>query len=81
MRISLQKQVVNKRSEKVHERVKKPKKTKKKTKTKGDVWFGLVWFYGISTILGYPMPNPFLYIMLRSEPRWDYVNWDVTIND
>ena len=24
----------------------------------GLVWFGLVWFYGISTILGYLMPNP-----------------------
>ena len=23
------------------------------------VWFGLVWFYGISTIVGYLMPNPF----------------------
>ena len=22
----------------------------------------LVWFYGMSTILGYLMPNPFLYI-------------------
>ena len=22
---------------------------------------GLVWFYGISTIVGYLMPNPFLY--------------------
>ena len=22
------------------------------------VWFGLVWFYGISTIVGYLMPNP-----------------------
>ena len=21
--------------------------------------FGLVWFYGISTIVGYLMPNPF----------------------
>ena len=21
--------------------------------------FGLVWFYGISTIIGYLMPNPF----------------------
>ena len=21
------------------------------------VWFGLVWFYGISTIVGYLMPN------------------------
>ena len=26
------------------------------------VLFGLVWFYGISTIVGYLMPNPFLYI-------------------
>ena len=26
------------------------------------VLFGLVWFYGVSTILGYLMPNPFLYI-------------------
>ena len=24
--------------------------------------FGLVWFYGTSTIVGYLMPNPFLYI-------------------
>ena len=24
--------------------------------------FGLVWFYGISTIVGYLMPNPFLYM-------------------
>ena len=23
------------------------------------VWFGLVWFYGISTIVGYVMTNPF----------------------
>ena len=23
-------------------------------------WFGLVWFYGISTIVGYLMPNQFL---------------------
>ena len=25
------------------------------------IWFsfGLVWFYGISTIIGYLMPNPF----------------------
>ena len=23
------------------------------------VWFGLVWFYGISIILGYLMPNQF----------------------
>ena len=24
--------------------------------------FGLVWFYGTSTIVGYLMPNPYLYI-------------------
>ena len=22
------------------------------------IWFSLVWFYGISTIIGYLMPNP-----------------------
>ena len=26
------------------------------------VWIGLVWFNGISTIVGYLMPDPFLYI-------------------
>ena len=25
------------------------------------IWFGLVWFYGISTFVGYLTPNPFLY--------------------
>ena len=29
------------------------------------VWFGLVWFYGTSTIITYLMPNPFLYIYLN----------------
>ena len=28
----------------------------------GLVWFGYVWLYSISTIEGYLMPNPFLYI-------------------
>ena len=36
------------------------KKESKKIK-KYLVWFGLVWFYGISTFVGYLMPNPFLY--------------------
>ena len=27
--------------------------------------FGLDWFYGISTIVGYLMPNPFLYIYIK----------------
>ena len=26
------------------------------------IWFGLIQFYGISTIVGYLMPIPFLYI-------------------
>ena len=26
------------------------------------VWFGLVWLYGIPTIVDYLMPNPFFYI-------------------
>ena len=31
-------------------------------------WFGLVWFYGISTIVGYLMPNPFYtYILDRYD--------------
>ena len=25
-----------------------------------NVWLGLVWFYGISTFVGYLTPNPFL---------------------
>ena len=28
----------------------------------GLVWVGLVWFYGIATVVGYFMPNPLLYI-------------------
>ena len=31
----------------------------------GLVWFGLVWFYGISTIVGYLMPNPFYTFILN----------------
>ena len=29
------------------------------------IWFGLVWFYGISTILSYLMPNP-LYTYIKN---------------
>ena len=29
------------------------------------VLLGLVWFYSISTIVGYLMPNPFLYIYIK----------------
>ena len=31
------------------------------------VWFCLVWFYGISTFVGYLIPNPFLYISSSSS--------------
>ena len=30
------------------------------------IWFGLVWFYSISTIVGYLIPNPlytYIYIL------------------
>ena len=29
------------------------------------IWFGLVWFYGKATIVGYLMPNPYLYIFIK----------------
>ena len=29
------------------------------------IWFGLVGFYGISTIIGHLMPNPFYTYMLK----------------
>ena len=28
------------------------------------IWFGLVWFYGISTTIGYLNPNSFIYIYI-----------------
>ena len=35
------------------------------------VWFGLVWFDGISTIEGYLMPNPlYTYILNRYDLVW-----------
>ena len=33
------------------------------------IWFGLVWFYGLSTIVGYLMPNP-LYIHILDIYIW-----------
>ena len=30
------------------------------------IGFGLVWFYGISTIRSHLMPNPFLYIYIKN---------------
>ena len=29
------------------------------------IWFGLIWFYGISTIVDYLMTNPFLIIYMN----------------
>ena len=35
------------------------------------IWFGLVWFYGISTIVGYLMPNPlYTYISNIHDLVW-----------
>ena len=35
------------------------------------IWFGLVWFYGISTIVGYLMPNSlYTYISNIYELFW-----------
>ena len=35
------------------------------------IWFGLVGFYGISTIVGYLMPNPiYTYILNRHDLVW-----------
>ena len=35
------------------------------------IWFGLVWFYGISTIVGYLMPNPlYTYILNIYDLVW-----------
>ena len=30
----------------------------------GLVWFGFVWFHGISTIVDYLMSNPLLYLQI-----------------
>ena len=34
------------------------------------IWFGWVWFYGISTIVGYLMPNPFYTYILNINMIW-----------
>ena len=39
----------------------------------GIVWFGLIWFYSISTIVGYLMPNPlYTYILDIYDLVWFY---------
>ena len=45
------------------------------------VWFGLVWFYGISTILGYLMPDLSLPLSLSlSLYIYIYINSSITNN-
>ena len=35
------------------------------------MWFGLVWFYGISTIVGYSMPKSlYTYILNMNDFVW-----------
>ena len=42
------------------------------------IWFGLVWFYGISTLVGYLMPNP-LYTYILDNMIWcDWVSWHIS---
>ena len=43
------------------------------------IWFGLVGFYGISTIVGYLMPNPFYtYILNIYDLVWfGWVLWHI----
>ena len=43
------------------------------------IWFGLVGFYGIPTIIGYLMPYPLIhmickYILLRSQRSFSQLN-------
>ena len=43
-----------------------------------DIWFGLVGFYGISTIVGYLMPNPFYTYILNIYMIWfGWVLWHI----
>ena len=40
------------------------------------IWFGLVWFYGISTFVGYLMPNPlYTYIFNIYNLVWFGLVW------
>ena len=48
-----------------------PSAKKKRGGVLSIVWFGLVWFYGISTIVGYLMPNPlYTYILNIYDLVW-----------
>ena len=41
------------------------------------IWFGLVGFYGISTIVGYLMPNPLYTYILDIYDWFDWVLWHI----
>ena len=40
-----------------------------------EFWFDLVWFYGISTIVGYLMPNSIRCYHSESERTWERWQW------
>ena len=46
----------------------------------GLVWFGLVWFYGISTIVGSLMPNPVFTYILNTSFENRFLGW-TQLND
>ena len=41
------------------------------------ICFGLVWFYGISTIVGYSMPNPLYTYLVKIYDLvgFDFMSW------
>ena len=41
------------------------------------IWFGFVWFYGISTIVGYLMPNPLYTYILSIYIKFVWVRWHI----
>ena len=41
------------------------------------IWFGLVWFYGISTIVGYLMPNPLYTYILNIMIWFGLILWHI----
>ena len=41
------------------------------------IWFGLVWFYGISTIVGYLMSNPLYIYKLNIQDLFGLVLWHI----
>ena len=44
------------------------------------IWFGLVWFYSISTIVGYSMPNPLYTYILNVYMIYEHILSIVLLN-